>query len=67
MSSALKTLFGVVQNYPELKADNIFMQLQQRIVQLEERIADRRESFNDGVNTYNIRTHQIPDISSLPE
>lgn len=61
MSGALKSLFAVAENYPELKADNNFMQLQQRVTQLEERIADRREFFNDSVNTYNIRTQQFPD------
>ncbi|HUX11052.1 MAG TPA: LemA family protein, partial [Terriglobia bacterium] len=60
MTGALKSLFAVSENYPELKADNNFMQLQGRITELEERIADRREFFNDSVNTYNIRIQQIP-------
>jgi LemA protein len=38
------------------------MQLQKRISELEERIADRREFFNDDVNTYNIRIQQLPDV-----
>jgi len=62
MTGALKSLFAVSENYPELKADNNFMQLQGRITELEERIADRREFFNDSVNTYNIRIQQIPDM-----
>jgi LemA protein len=37
------------------------MQLQNRITELEEKIADRREFFNDDVNTYNIRIQEIPD------
>jgi len=52
----------VAENYPELKADNNFMQLQNRISELEEKIADRREFFNDDVNTYNIRIQQLPDV-----
>ncbi|MGD0923080.1 MAG: LemA family protein, partial [Terriglobia bacterium] len=55
ISGALKSLFAVSENYPDLKANNNFMQLQKRISELEERIADRREFFNDDVNTYNIR------------
>jgi LemA protein len=62
VSGALKSLFAVAQNYPELKANNNFMQLQKRISELEERIADRREFFNDDVNTYNIRIQQLPDV-----
>ena len=62
ISGALKSLFAVAENYPELKANNNFMQLQKRISELEEKIADRREFFNDDVNTYNIRIQQIPDV-----
>jgi LemA protein len=62
LSGALKTLFAVAENYPELKANNNFMQLQGRITELEEKIADRREFFNDDVNTYNIRIQQLPDV-----
>jgi len=62
LTGALKSLFAVAENYPELKADNNFMQLQNRISELEEKIADRREFFNDDVNTYNIRIQQLPDV-----
>ncbi len=62
ISGALKSLFAVSENYPELKANNNFMQLQARITELEEKIADRREFFNDDVNTYNIRIRQLPDV-----
>jgi len=43
ISGALKSLFAVAENYPELKANNNFLQLQKRISEIEERIADRRE------------------------
>jgi LemA protein len=62
VSGALKTLFAVAEKYPELKANNNFMQLQGRISELEERIGDRREFYNDSVNTYNIRIQQLPDV-----
>jgi len=62
VSGALKTLFAVAEKYPELKANNNFMQLQHRISELEEKIADRREFYNDSVNTYNIRIQQLPDV-----
>jgi LemA protein len=62
ITGALKSLFAVSENYPDLKANNNFMQLQKRISELEERIADRREFFNDDVNTFNIRIQQLPDV-----
>jgi LemA protein len=61
MTSALRGLFAVAENYPELKANNNFMQLQKRITELESQIADRREFYNDSVNTFNIRIQQLPD------
>jgi len=61
MTSALRGFFAVAENYPELKANNNFMQLQKRITELESQIADRREFYNDSVNTLNIRIQQMPD------
>ena len=61
MTSALRGLFAVAENYPELKANENFLKLQNRITELESEIADRREFYNDCVNTYNIRIQQVPD------
>jgi LemA protein len=60
--AALKTLFAVAEKYPDLKANLTFQHLQQRISQLETHIADRRELYNDAVNTHNIRIAQLPDV-----
>jgi len=62
LTGALNGLFAVAENYPQLKANENFLKLQTRITELEERIADRREFFNDDVNTYNTRIGQIPDV-----
>ena len=62
MTSTLKSLFAVAENYPELKADRSFTQLQGRVSEIEDQIADRREFYNDSVNTFNIRIEQIPDV-----
>jgi len=62
LAKGLKTLFAVAENYPDLKANISFSQLQQRISYLESQIADRREFYNDSANTYNIRINQIPDM-----
>ena len=61
MTSALKGFFAVAENYPQLKANENFLMLQKRITDLESQIADRREFYNDSVNTFNIRIQQIPD------
>src|SRR6267142_2720472 len=62
MTGALRGLFAVAENYPQLKASDNFLKLQNRISELEERIADRREFFNDDINTYNTRIGQIPEV-----
>jgi LemA protein len=62
MTGALRGLFAVAESYPQLKANDNFLKLQSRISELEDRIADRREFFNDDVNTYNTRIGQIPEV-----
>ncbi|MFH0984890.1 MAG: LemA family protein [Candidatus Omnitrophota bacterium] len=62
LAAGLKTLFAVSENYPDLKANASFLQLQTRISGLENEIADRREFFNESVNVYNIRIQQFPDV-----
>ncbi len=60
ISAALKNLFAVAENYPDLKADNTYMQLQQTIMNLESQLADRREFYNQAVTDLNIRVQQFP-------
>jgi LemA protein len=62
ITGALRTLFAVAENYPELKANTNFMQLQGRITELEEKIAGQRTRYNEDVNAFNIRIAQIPDM-----
>src|SRR5690349_11661614 len=58
---ALGTVLAVAENYPDLKADQGFRALQQRISEIENQIADRREFYNDVVTLFNTRIEQIPD------
>ena len=60
LTGALHTLFAVAERYPNLKANQNFLGLQKRILELEERIADRREFFNDDVANYNTRIAKFP-------
>ncbi len=61
-SKALSSFFAVSENYPELKSNTNFLELQSRISGLENKIADRREFFNDSVNLYNIGIHEFPNV-----
>ena len=60
LSAGLGRLFAVAENYPELKANQNFMQLQARVSALEEQIAHRREFYNEAVNINNVRMEQVP-------
>lgn len=62
LSETLRSLFAVTENYPELKADAGFRQFANRISEIEDQIADRRELYNEYVNIYNIRLDQLPDL-----
>jgi len=61
LTQALGSFFAVMEAYPDLKANQGFLQLQSRISELENQIADRREYYNDTVTTFNTRIQQIPD------
>ena len=61
MRLGLDQLFAVAEAYPELKSNEHFMQLQQRISSLENGIADRRELYNEAANLNNVRIEQFPD------
>jgi LemA protein len=62
LRSGLAGLFAVAENYPDLKANEAFKHLQQRISGLEQAIADRREIYNDTVNVNNVRIAAFPDV-----
>ncbi len=57
---ALGKLFAVAEQYPDLKANQEFLAIQQRISALESTIADRREFYNDSVNLLQYRHQKIP-------
>ena len=61
LTQALGQFFAVAEAYPTLKADASFLELQHRISELENQIADRRELYNDTVTIFNTRLEQIPD------
>jgi LemA protein len=62
LRGSIGRLFAVAENYPNLKADETFQQLQTRISSLEAAIADRREFYNDQVRLNNTRIAQFPAV-----
>lgn len=62
LTGALRGLFAAVENYPQLKANEHFLKLRGHISELEERIADRREFYNEDVSTFNTRIWQFPEF-----
>ncbi len=60
MSHALKSLFAVAEKYPDLKANQNFMQLQEEISGTENKIAYARQFYNDSVLFYNNKIEMFP-------
>jgi LemA protein len=61
-SAAIRSLFAVVENYPEVRSAANVLSLQEEIERLEGIIADRRELYNDQVYRYNARIAQFPGL-----
>jgi LemA protein len=61
-STALRSLFAVVERYPEVRSAANVLALQEEIERLEGMIADRRELYNDQVYRYNTRIAQVPAV-----
>ncbi len=60
LTGALKTLFAVAENYPELKANSNFQQLQSELSETEDKISYSRQFYNDVVLKYNNACEQFP-------
>ena len=60
LTGALKTLFAVAENYPDLKANSNFQQLQSELTDTEDKIAYARQFYNDVVMKYNTTCQQFP-------
>ena len=60
LAGTLKTLFAVSENYPELKANANFLDLQRELADTENKIQSARRFYNTNVMEYNTRTHLFP-------
>ncbi|MFN8847737.1 MAG: LemA family protein [Bdellovibrionales bacterium] len=62
MSLALSGVMAISEAYPELKANQNFINLQTRVSSLETTLSDRRETYNEVVTNFNTRIEQFPDV-----
>jgi LemA protein len=60
LSGALKSLFAVAEAYPDLKANQNFLNLQEELTSTEDRIAYARQFYNDSVLSFNNRIQTFP-------
>jgi LemA protein len=60
LTDSLKSLFAVVENYPDLKANQNVMSLQEELTATENKIAFARQFYNDSVLTYNNKIQTVP-------
>jgi len=62
LTGALKSLFAVAEAYPDLKANQNFLQLQEDLTATEDKVAYARQFYNDSVLTYNTKIQQFPTV-----
>ena len=60
LTGALRQLFAVVENYPQLKANENVMRLQEELTGTEDRISSARQFYNESVRVYNTRVQTFP-------
>jgi LemA protein len=65
-TAAVRSLFAVVEQYPNIQSQRNVLDLQDEIERIEGMIADRRELYNDQVFQYNTRIAQVPALLLAP-
>ena len=60
LTNSLRSIYAVAENYPDLKANENFLQLQVELSSTEEKIANSRNSYNSAVNEYNTKIEIVP-------
>lgn len=62
LESALKTIFALAENYPNLKANENFLELQRELATTEDKIAYSRQYYNDSILAYNDLCKSFPGV-----
>ena len=63
LTGALKSIFALSEAYPDLKANQNFLNLQEELTSSEDRIAYARQFYNDTVNRYNTKIQTFPTVA----
>jgi LemA protein len=62
LQSALGRLFAIAENYPNLKANENFLQFQNELAAIEDKIAYARQFYNDSILSYNNACRTVPGL-----
>ena len=62
LQTALKSIFAIAENYPQLKANENFLQLQQELSAIEDKVAYSRQYYNDSIMSYNNAVETFPGV-----
>ncbi|MBS3074521.1 LemA family protein [Candidatus Pacearchaeota archaeon] len=62
LQQALKSIFAIAENYPNLKANENFLHLQQELAAIEDKIAYARQFYNDSILDYNNSVERFPGV-----
>jgi len=62
MQEALKSILAVAENYPQLKANENFLHLQQELAAIEDKVAYARQYYNDSILSYNNSVETFPGV-----
>jgi LemA protein len=60
LESALKTIFAIAEGYPDLKANQNFLELQRELTSTEDKVAYARQFYNDSILSYNNKCKTFP-------
>jgi LemA protein len=62
LQNALKSIFALAENYPQLRANENFLHLQQELSAIEEKVAYSRQYYNDSILSYNNAVETFPGV-----
>lgn len=62
LESALKSIFAIAENYPDLKANQNFLELQRELTTTEDKVAYARQFYNDSILSYNNMCQKFPGL-----
>jgi LemA protein len=62
LQSALKSIFAIAENYPQLNSNKNYLHLQQELAAIEDKVAYSRQYYNDSILDYDNATQRFPGV-----